>query len=62
LKATDFFGDLDAIAREGAHRMLVSALDAEVTEFLRRQRYERRESTNQVQARSGYRTGYGKER
>ncbi|MCX6832683.1 MAG: hypothetical protein NT028_11245 [candidate division Zixibacteria bacterium] len=31
-------GDLDAIAREGARRMLVAILEAEVTEFLGRQR------------------------
>jgi transposase-like protein len=61
-EATDFAGDLDAIAREGARLLLVSALDAEVTEFLGRQRYERMESTNQVQARLGYRNGYGKQR
>jgi len=53
---TDFAGDLDAIAREGARRMLVSMLDAEVTEFLGRQRYERTELSG------GYRNGYGKER
>lgn len=52
-------GDLDTIAREGARRLLVSALDAEVTEFLGRHRYERTES---VSCRSGYRNGYGKER
>ena len=49
-------GDLDSIAREGARRLLVSALDAEVTEFLGRQHYERQEDT------IGYRNGYGKER
>jgi putative transposase len=49
-------GDLDLIAREGARRLLVTALDAEVTEFLGRQRYERKEVL------SGYRNGYGKER
>ncbi len=48
--------DLDAIAREGARRMLVSVLEAEVTEFLGRQRYERKEWS------SGYRNGYGKQR
>lgn len=53
---TDFAGDLDAIAREGARLMLVSTLDAEVNEFLGRQRYERRELS------IGYRNGYGKER
>jgi putative transposase len=49
-------GDLDAIAREGARRLLVSALEAEVTEFLGRQRYERTETS------AGYRNGYGKTR
>lgn len=49
-------GDLDTIAREGARRMLVSALEAEVTEFLGRQRYERKELS------PGYRNGYGKAR
>ncbi len=53
---TDFAGDLDAIAREGARRMLLSALDAEVNEFLGRQRYERAELS------VGYRNGYGKQR
>ena len=53
-EGTDWAGDLDTIAREGARRMLVSALDAEVTEFLGRQRYERAE------AGPGYRNGYGK--
>jgi len=64
LEATDFAGapgsspgqDLDAIAREGARRMLISTLEAEVTEFLGRQRYERTELS------PGYRNGYGKER
>lgn len=56
VELTDFSRDLDAIAREGALRMLVSALEAEVTEFLGRQRYERKEVL------SGYRNGYGKER
>ncbi len=54
--AAGLAGDLDAIAREGARRMLVSALDAEVTEFLGRQWYERTETS------PGYRNGYGKER
>ncbi len=48
--------DLDAMAREGARRLLVLALDAEVTEFLGRQRYERQDGS------SGYRNGYGKSR
>jgi transposase-like protein len=54
--ASGFVGDLDAIAREGARRMLISTLEAEVTEFLGRQRYERRELSG------GYRNGYGKQR
>ena len=49
-------GDLDTLAREGARRLLVSALEAEVTAFLGRQRYERQEAS------SGYRNGYGKVR
>ena len=53
---TDFSRDLDTIAREGARRMLVMMLDAEVTEFLGRQRYERTETG------PGYRNGYGKGR
>ncbi len=53
---TDFAGDLDTIAREGARRMLISTLEAEVTEFLGRQRYERKEVS------PGYRNGYGKQR
>ena len=53
---TDFAGDLDTIAREGARRMLVSVLEAEVTEFLGRQRYERKELS------PGYRNGDGKQR
>ena len=52
----DFTGDLDEIAREGARRLLASALEAEVTEFLGRQRYERQDGS------SGYRNGYGKAR
>jgi len=49
-------GDLDAIAREGARRLLVSAMEAEVTAFLGRQRYERQDGS------PGYRNGYGKSR
>jgi len=56
VETTDFAGDLDTIAREGARRMLLSVLEAEVTEFLGRQRYERKELS------PGYRNGYGKER
>jgi len=47
-EVTDFSGDLDAISREGARRMLVSALDAEVTEFLGQQRYERTETSPEL--------------
>lgn len=56
LAGTDWAGDLDMIAREGARRLLVTALEAEVTEFLGRPRYERKEVL------LGYRNGYGKER
>ncbi len=55
-------GDLDTIAREGARRLLVSALDAEVTEFLGRQRYERTATEGPESSRGGYRNGYGKAR
>ncbi|MEW5797219.1 MAG: transposase, partial [Candidatus Zixiibacteriota bacterium] len=55
-RATGLTEDLDSIAREGAQRMLLSVLEAEVTEFLGRQRYER------TVTRSGYRNGYGKGR
>lgn len=47
---------LDEIAREGARRMLMSVLDAEVEEFLGRKRYERQSGS------VGYRNGYGKQR
>ncbi|MFQ5498610.1 MAG: IS256 family transposase [Candidatus Zixiibacteriota bacterium] len=56
VEATDLTGDLDTIAREGARRMLVSVLESEVTEFLGRQRYERKEES------PGYRNGHGKQR
>lgn len=48
---------LDALAREGAQRMLVSALEEEVEEFLGRARYVRTEGE-----RRGYRNGAGKPR
>jgi len=48
-------GDLDLIAREGARRLLVAMLDAEVAEFLGRQRYERADSGDPDAGRSGYR-------
>lgn len=43
---------LEAVAREGAQRMLQRALEAEVDDFLRRERYQR-----SAQSR-GYRNGY----
>jgi len=55
-------GDLDLIAREGARQMLVAVLEAEVTEFLGRQRYERAEYEDPGGGRGGYRNGYGKPR
>lgn len=54
--------DIDAIARAGAQRMLVAVLEAEVTEFLGRQRYERAEIAGSDTGRTGYRNGYGKQR
>ena len=59
---TGMAGDLDVIAREGARRMLVSVLEAEVTEFLGRQRYERTDGDDVAVGRVGYRNGYGKTR
>ncbi len=57
LESTEKFkGDLDEIAREGARRMLIDALEYEVEEFLGRKRYER--SGELV----GYRNGCGKQR
>ena len=52
----NFERNLDEIAREGARRMLLSVLEAEVADFLGRQRYERGGDF------CGYRNGYGKER
>jgi len=62
VESADFAGDLDAIAREGARRMLISTLEAEVTEFLGRQRYERAEPSDHIGGKPGYRNGYGKQR
>ncbi len=62
VEGSGFDGDLDVIAREGARRLLVSALEAEVTEFLGRQRYERADSDGAEAGRAGYRNGYGKAR
>lgn len=58
----EFAGDLDVIAREGARQMLVAVLEAEVTEFLGRQRYERAPSEGADFGRAGYRNGHGKTR
>jgi len=52
----DFRRSLDEIARQGALRMLRDTLEAEVAEFLGRERYER------TQEYSGYRNGFGKKR
>ena len=54
-------GDL-MLAREGARQMLVAVLEAEVTEFLGRQRYERTDGDDVEPGRGGYRNGYGKTR
>jgi transposase-like protein len=54
--AAGFASDLDEIAREGARRMLISVLEAEVEDFLGRKRYERQAGL------VGYRNGYGKKR
>ena len=48
---------LDVVAREGAQRMLIGALEHEVEEFFGRARYEHR-----VGRRPGYRNGVGKPR
>jgi transposase-like protein len=48
---------LDALAREGAQRMLMDALAQEIEEFLGRARYERH-----ADQRRGYRNGVGKPR
>ena len=48
---------LDALAREGAQRMLISSLEQEVEEFLGRARYARAEGE-----RRGYRNGAGNPR
>ena len=62
VESADFASDLDAIAREGARRMLISTLEAEVTEFLGRQRYVRAEPSDHIGGKPGYRNGYGKQR
>jgi transposase-like protein len=47
---------METLAREGARRMIATALEEEVKEYLGRERYQR---GNQF---SGYRNGYGRER
>ena len=49
---------LEALARQGARQMLQAALEAEVTEYLQRPRYERGEAAEH----RGYRNGYLPER
>jgi Transposase and inactivated derivatives len=49
---------LEALARQGARQMLQAALEAEVTEYLQRPRYERGEAGEH----RGYRNGYLPER
>lgn len=56
-ESTENFGkSLDEVALEGARRMLLSVLEAEVEGFLGRRRYERQSGS------VGYRNGYGKNR
>lgn len=52
----DLGGTLEDVARLGARLLLQSALEAEVTEFLGRNRYERRQRVEA--ARAGSRNGY----
>lgn len=49
---------LEALARQGARQMLQAALEAEVTDYLQRPRYERGEAAEH----RGYRNGYLPER
>ncbi len=49
---------LESLARQGARQMLQAALEAEVTDYLQRPRYERGERTEH----RGYRNGYLPER
>ena len=49
---------LEALARQGARQMLQAALEAEVSEYLQRPRYERAEGVEN----KGYRNGYLPER
>ena len=52
-----FEDELERVAREGARKFLIKALNEEVEEFLGRGRYSRNEEEFR-----GYRNGYGKER
>jgi putative transposase len=51
-----FEGELDRLARAGAAKMLMEAMNAEVVEYLGRLKYERKEEFR------GYRNGYAKPR
>ena len=53
----DLGDTLEEVARLGARLLLQTALEAEVTEFLGRNRYERRQRAKQ--SRAGSRNGYG---
>ena len=53
----DLANRLEEAARLGAQLLLQSALEAEISEFLGRDRYERRAQTKQAKA--GFRNGYG---
>lgn len=53
----EYEDELEKVVREGARRMLMLVLEEEVTEFLKRNRYERTEGEFK-----GYRNGYSKER
>ncbi len=52
-KGLELGSSLDDLAREGARRMLVSALDAEVTEYVERYRIERDEEGRALVVRNG---------
>lgn len=52
-KGNELLTDLDELAREGARRMLVSALDAEVAEYVERHRSDRDEDGRAQVVRNG---------
>ncbi|MCH7476102.1 MAG: IS256 family transposase [Gemmatimonadetes bacterium] len=52
-KGNELLTDLDELAREGARRMLVSALDAEVAEYVERHRRDRDEEGRAQVVRNG---------